>query len=137
MSLRKQLCKQRPFHHPSSLRGSAENEINVDTVNRCCTPEAISLHQSSGESLSKAKPTNNRKVEITRGCNPLEPQQGVRFRKPLHSKVRARRLPRRSSTSNISSGLVNFYLNFKMLLAMTDEDSIGCHDVVTSNTAIT
>jgi hypothetical protein len=88
--------------HLSSLRGSVESVLTIDSANHCCIPEAISLHQVTDENFST-------------------------FIKPRHRKVRARRLLRHSSTSKEAVSFVWWYFISTTLLAMTSKRAIvGC-----------
>jgi hypothetical protein len=117
-------------HLPSSLRGVVKSKINVASAEHYHSPEAISLHQPTKESFSRVRPTKNNLVNITRGCNPLEPQLNVRLAKPLHSELSARRLLRRCFTVNktlTSSRVVS------SLLAMTKGSNFDVRGDIVSN----
>jgi hypothetical protein len=95
--LRQQTISSATF--PSSLRGLVQSLMNVCSANSYCIPEAISSQLFNLESFSKAELTKNRKVNTTRGCNPLEPQLVVKIEKLFHYKLSEERLLRRESSS--------------------------------------
>jgi hypothetical protein len=87
-----------------SLRGSVRNVLSVHQVHRCCIPEAISVHQTTDENLSQLSLT------------------------PLHRKLRAGRLPRRSFPAKDTIGFISKQCNAKTLLAMTNKNGFRVQD---------
>ncbi len=89
LSKRRNTCRS---HHPSSLRGSVKGVLNINEVNRCLIPEAISLLLVRGGVIFESVVENSRQL-VSEG-----------------------RLLRRLSTANDT---LNFATCFSLLLAMT------------------